>query len=263
MQSKELIWIEWFKPKHAEAVKKAFEGSLAILRSSELLIPSLKEWLREEIASEVESKIPDQEKLAEYESNWWKKQVKGASDDEGVRLAFLESKFLTPELLAKQFQINQDCREWAQKTWASSLSQLFIDQKDSFDEVTFKLMRIPSEKKLLASEIYHRIKAKESEFEKLAMEFGCGPERFPGGCLNKLTLNMPQPQLAARLKRMNPNELSMPFPVAEWLVIVEMVSTRPAKLDDQITSALLDKAFEKFLLHGSRRLADALCKGTL
>ena len=133
---------------------------------------------------------------------------------------------------------------------------MFLDQKDRFDQVTFNMVRLRIEQKYLANELYHRLIAKESQFEEIAMAYGNGPERLPGGCLNKLTLNTPQPKLAARLKRLNAGDISTPFNVAEWILIIEMISTRPAQLDLEIEQTLLDYALQKFLIFGSKKLAD-------
>ena len=73
--------------------------------------------------------------------------------------------------------------------------------------------------------------------------------------MNKVTLNTPQPRLAAQLRRLRPGELSSPFFVAEWLLLVQMISCRPAQLDEKIENILLDQALESFLQFGSERLA--------
>lgn len=259
-----MIWIEWFKPQHAEEVEATFRDSFEILRRSQLLQASLNEWLRQTIAREENCETPNQEWCRVEESRWWASQSKAPpAKEKEIRLAYLESKFLSQEILDEKIKIQVSCKEWAKKIWGSSLSQLFLDQKDLFDEVNFKMMRLPNNRKNLANEIYHRLKANEAKFDNLAMEYGHGPERMPGGCNNKLTLDKPQAQLSARLKRLSPGELSKPFVIAEWILLVKMVSSRPATLDEHISEALLQRALDKFLHFGATRLAEAMCDGRL
>ena len=256
-----MIWIDWFTPNHASEVKHCFNNSLESLRRSQLPLRVLKAWLREAIAKDIETWPEEEKEIKEIEEQWWKSKRKAPSEnDNEERINYLERIHLTEELLRKELRIELACQKWAKETWVSSLPQIFLDTKDKFDEVTFNMMRLPSEDKNLANELYHRLKAGEEKFEKIAMAYGHGPERLPGGALNKLMLNIPQPQLTERLKRMNPGELSLPFIVAEWVLIVEMKSTKPATLDADIEKILIDKALDRFLRFGVTRIADSLCE---
>ncbi len=261
MQSNEILWMDWFTPERESQVNECFASNLEVLRLSGALTKVLREWLREEMARDVEAWPEEADDLKEHLDQWWDLQKKAPpKDQDEERENYLKRNHMDTGLLKKKLRVELALKKWAIDNWTASVPQMFLDSKDLFDEVSFNMMRLPAAEKNLANELYHRLKAGESKFEELAMSYGHGPERLPGGSHNQMTLNMPQPKLSARLKALRPGELSLPFIVAEWVLIIEMKSTKPAELNDEISNLLIERAMDKFIKFGSRKIGEALCE---
>ena len=106
----------------------------------------------------------------------------------------------------------------------------------------------------MINEIYHQIKAKESSFEELAARYGHGAERRKGGCIRKTRLNTPQPILVEKIRSSKKGDLIPPFKLNEWYIIMEILETNPAQLDNDIQEELINEAFSSYLTYSANQL---------
>ena len=121
---------------------------------------------------------------ASLEANW-------ESQDEQQQLNELEKKwkekksfeglYLTQDTLRAKLRVTPATKIWCREHWADNVDSLFLNSKSYLTRASCRIIRIKN--KSLASELYHRIKAKETSFDEAARNFGEGPERNQGGLI--------------------------------------------------------------------------------
>ncbi|MFM7373405.1 MAG: peptidylprolyl isomerase, partial [Sphaerospermopsis kisseleviana] len=74
-----------------------------------------------------------------------------------------------------------------------------------------------------------------------------GPEAQTDGLVGPVELQSLHPMLARVLSVSQPQQLSPPTQIGEWIVIVRLEKLLPAQLDRQIRQRLLNERFQTWL----------------
>ena len=99
----------------------------------------------------------------------------------------------------------------------------------------------------LALELYHRLKARESTFAELSMQFGVGSEKFHGGLFKQQALENLPGTLGQFLRKIEPGEPTKPLKLGKQFVIVQLESYVPAEYGEATSSKLLDLELQQWL----------------
>ena len=117
-----------------------------------------------------------------------------------------------------------------------------MQKKSDIDRASCRLIRISD--KDLATELYHRIKAKETSFEDVARKYGEGTERLQGGLIPMQAMSSMPYGLAPLLERLKPSEVSTPLRLGQGFCMVELLKLTPSKLDESTADMLLREQFK-------------------
>ena len=260
MRSNKVIYREIFEGRLEQSYCSEIEPLNIYLQVGSSIVPTTKAWIKRQISSEVED--TDQIKIEAIEEveAWWKRQNINPESisTEKEKDDFLLNKNLTKETIEEISNINTKCKAWSRTQWEKFLPQLFLEKKDYYDQTKFKIIRIPRGEQKLANELYHRIKAKENTFEEIAEEYGHGTERMKNGCIQKMRLNSASPQLVEKLRSKDPGHLIPPFRLNEWYIMIEIIDSYSAKLDNKVEDMLIEEAFNSFLTYASNKLIQKL-----
>jgi len=215
----------WLTPERASLLLHQFAPCASILRQSGLWRAVLGYWVRLQISLEVEwfneAKKPNIDELV---IKWQEKNPEKAI-------------LLTDEEMRCKIRVPLAASLWSRQQWSHKLETLYLNSKNDLDQASCRLLRLDD--KNIAFELYHRIKAGESTFERASSEFGVGPERFNGGLINLQPLKHMPFGLAPLLERLKPGQLSMPLRLTPDFCLVQLISYEPCQLDSRTEDYLL------------------------
>jgi parvulin-like peptidyl-prolyl isomerase len=169
---------------------------------------------------------------------------------------------LACEQLAQQYQGRQDqginpeqlnniairqlkLEKFKEATWGQDLDSYFYQRKPQLDRAIYSL--ITTADIGIAQEIYFRIQEGEQSFAQLAREYAQGPEAQTDGLVGPVELQSLHPMLTKILSVSQPQQISPPTQIGEWLVIVRLEKLLPAQLDRQMRQRLLNERFQSWL----------------
>ena len=227
----------WLTLERLQCLEADFGNVVPLLLMSGLLNKTLDYWVRLEVAQEV---------LA---SNYWpedeRKQELDTLEQNWRRLHDPVELGLSDQQLRDKLLVSPCCRHWARKQWQQRLETLYLERKQLLDQASCRLLRVSD--KHLALELYHRIRAREANFESLSLEYGEGPERFKGGLLKLQPLAQMPLGLSPLLNRMEVGELLSPQRLGEGFVLVQLERFEPAPLDSATEEVLLAQELRTWL----------------
>lgn len=203
---------------------------LKLLNKYQLIPPLLKEVIIEQVIAQI-SCTPEEEQLAYEKLN---QQYQGQKE-QGISQEQLQS-MATRQLKLEKFK---------EVTWAKEIDSYFYQRKPQLDRVIYSL--ITTADIGIAQEIYFRIQEGEQSFNQLAQEYSQGPEAQTGGLVGPVELQSLHPLLVRILSTSQPQQLSLPTPIADWIVIVRLEKLLPAQLDYGMRQRLLNERFQSWL----------------
>jgi parvulin-like peptidyl-prolyl isomerase len=227
----------WCSPERLERLKRELGASASLLTVAGLLPRVVEYWVRRELAEEM-ARLPAwpaeerEAELDELEQAWHAKHDGAARG-------------LSPVQLRQKLLVAPGCSRWARMQWQQRLETLYLERKAQLDRASCRLLRVAD--KYLALELYHRIRAGESSFEKLALDYGEGPERLQGGLLALQPLAKLPLGLAPVLQQLQPGELTPPQRLGEGFALVQLEAFVPAPLDTAAENALLSQELNAWM----------------
>lgn len=201
-----------------------------LLVKHQLVPPLLKEVLIDQAIAEIDC-TPQEEQLA---CEQLAKQYQGRQD-QGISSEQLRNTAIRQLKLEK----------FKEATWAKDLDSYFYQRKPQLDRVIYSL--ITTADIGIAQEIYFRIQEGEQSFGQLAREYAQGPEAQTDGLVGPVELQSLHPMLTKVLSVSQPQQLSPPTQIGEWIVIVRLEKLLPAQLDKNLRQRLLNERFQTWL----------------
>ena len=217
----------WLTKERLDELSDLTLSARPLLLQAGLWRATLGYWVREQASLEAYWDPQDEEQaLDKLEEKW---RAKTTTD--GLNL--------DPEVLRAKLRVGPASAKWSRQQWGHRLDSLFLQAKSQLDRASCRVIRLSS--KPLATELYHRIKAKETSFEIAAREFGEGPERNQNGLIPLQPLGSIPFGLAPVLERLKPGQLSQPLRLGKGVCLVELVELGLSQLDEATGQALLDE----------------------
>jgi parvulin-like peptidyl-prolyl isomerase len=203
---------------------------LQILSKYQLVPQLLKEVVIDQAIAEI-SCNPEEEKLAceQLAQQYQGRQEQGISSEQISSIAIRQLKL----------------EKFKEATWGQDLDSYFYQRKPQLDRVIYSLITISDIG--IAQEIYFRIQEGEQSFAELAREYAQGPEAQTDGLVGPVELQSLHPMLARVLSISQPQQLSPPTQIGEWIVIVRLEKLLPAQMDRQMRQRLVNERFQSWL----------------
>ncbi|MBD2296349.1 peptidylprolyl isomerase [Anabaena sphaerica FACHB-251] len=203
---------------------------LQLLAKYQLVPPLLKEVVIDQAIAQIEC-TPQEEQLAceQLAQQYQGRQEQGISSEQLNNIAIRQLKV----------------EKFKEATWGQDLDSYFYQRKPQLDRVIYSL--ITTSDIGIAQEIYFRIQESEQSFAQLAREYAQGPEAQTDGLVGPVELQSLHPMLTRVLSVSQPQQLSPPTQIGEWIVIVRLEKLLPAQLDRQMRQRLLNERFQSWL----------------
>ena len=164
---------------------------------------------------------------------------------EEQRQAWAASHCLTEEDIEELATRQVKIEKFKLATWQEQLPSYFIRRKKELDQAIYSLIRTKDIG--IAQEIYFRLEEKEQSFAELAQQYSQGLEAETGGLLGPVEFgSLPLP-LAQKLRLSQCGQISRPFPLGEWIVIVRLDKFISAELNPMMCQRLLNEKFRNWL----------------
>ncbi|MCW6035089.1 peptidylprolyl isomerase [Spirulina subsalsa FACHB-351] len=135
--------------------------------------------------------------------------------------------------------------KFKEETWGAQVEEEFRNHSHVYDQVLFSL--IQSEAVEVVQELYFRLQEGEASFSELSTQYSQGPEARTNGLVGPLELRNIHPRLAQMLRISQPGQISPPFRVDQWLVIVRLERYISAELSPPLRQRLIEDKFEAWL----------------
>ncbi|MFM2060843.1 MAG: hypothetical protein RLZZ507_513 [Cyanobacteriota bacterium] len=203
---------------------------LQLVGKYQLVSPLLKEVVIDQAIAQIEC-TPQEEQLAceQLAQQYQGRQEQGINSEQLNNLAIRQLKL----------------EKFKEASWGQDLDSYFYQRKPQLDRVIYSL--ITTSDIGIAQEIYFRIQEGEQSFAQLAREYAQGPEAQTDGLVGPVELQSLHPMLTKVLSMSQPQQLSPPTQIGEWIVIVRLEKLLPAQLDRQMRQRLLNERFQSWL----------------
>ena len=156
-------------------------------------------------------------------------EIKGMSQEQLLAYASLEINFL----------------KWCESNYEGKVNSIFIQKKRDFTRLSYSLIRVKDRN--LAWEIFHRLEARESNFVELASKFSEGNESLAGGYIGEAEAIDIVDSIANKLLTMKDGEVSSPFEVEEFWVLIRLNKSKKPSLDKALKRRIVQECGEEYL----------------
>lgn len=203
------------------------EDICALLTSPHVLPHLLRELIVEQITATVECSTEELEAAFREKSQ--------LPQFRNLPPAHIE-RFLPRQLKLEKFK---------EENWGDIVEAEFAQHQTHYDQVLFSL--IQTDNLEIIQELYFRLREGEANFGELATQYSKGPEARTNGLVGPLELYNLHPKLSNMLRISQPGQVSPPFRVDQWVVIVRLERYLPAQFDQKLRQRLIDEKFESWM----------------
>jgi len=162
-------------------------------------------------------------------------------NEEGTRQQLERVGIQLDDLVAAE-ERRRRIRKFQEETWKASLPTYFLKRKSALDQVVYWLLR--TDDRLLARELYFRLKEGEEDFASLAAKHSQGSEAMTCGMLGPATIGSLAPALGKLLLESEPGIVRQPVQIGDWTVIVRLEKILPCQLDAAMEERLYDELLD-------------------
>ncbi len=142
---------------------------------------------------------------------------------------------------------------FAAHQFAPGLEERFLSSKSGRDEVIYSLLRVRDP--ALARELWIRLEEGEVTFAEAAQNYSEGPESHRKGIVGPIRIGDLHPkELADSLRLLRPGELTPPFQLNRWHVLLRLEQLTLSRFDDSMRKTLLLEDLNNFLEQRIQRL---------
>ena len=239
-----------------------FQSLLPFLRRNKLLTISVRKWIREQIAQDIESRKEYDDIILQNLNKWFMENSKGrlnfneSTNDEKKNL--LELNYMDEYLLEEYAENEAKAIIWARKKWEDQVPQIYLEDKEKFNSATINTVSVPTDEKGIAFEIYYGLKEKEYSIDQTNELFGEKVKCTKGGGLS-IKLDEAKEVMRKYIKSSKVGEITKPFRVDDRIVILEVLEYKEQELNKEIENKIIKDLLEKFIAVGIEQISDYLC----
>jgi len=194
--------------------------------------------LRLHVEESIAALVPlDEDQLQESRQRWL--------GDRDLQAA-LQSRSWSESDLTLHLHRQDALQRFAEQRFGPGLEESFLGTQGGRDQIVYSLIRCRDA--ALMREIWIRLEEGEMTFIEAATKHGEGPEAARKGVMGPLSIGSLQPpELRTKLRAMAPGEISAPWTLGEWNILLRLEQLTPARLDDETRKSLLSEQLEMFL----------------
>lgn len=177
------------------------------------------------------------------------------SDVLGDRLLqdYLSERSISETDFISELWLPQALMLFSQQHLGSALEESYLSLEGALDVVVYSFLRVKDF--ALARELWLRLEEGESSFAALANQYSEGPEKERMGIMGPVQLSAVHPiEFRERLRLLKVGELTSPFALGEWHILIRLEQYTPSKYDDETRSYLLKSRLNKFISHRVDRM---------
>jgi len=209
------------------------EGLIRRTNTSQALV---QRQIEEEILSLVA--LPEGQ-LAELEQQW--RQEQGVDSDDAVA-AWLAGRGWQADDLTLHLARPEALRRFGEQRFGPGLEEEFLRRKHELDQAIYSLLRVRDQG--LARELWIQLSEGEISF---ASRYSDGPEASTKGVIGPIAMGSLQPELAERLRSLQPGELRPPEALGPWWLLLRLEHYTPARFDAEMRQRLLTDQLTSWL----------------
>ncbi len=213
------------------------------LEKSNLLENIVKELI---ISQLIENIQINEEESNEILDNFIEK--KGLKNENKFK-EFLLQNNLSKNILHSKLIRSSKINKFFLKKFKSAAKQFFIQNKDSYNKVTYSLIRNSNAQ--LAKELYFQIDGKEANIYDLASKYSEGDEKFSKGVVGPVPISQSHKLIRQKIINSSEGELFEPFKIENWWIVLKLEKIFQTAFSDQIEFNICRDLFEKSVLKTS------------
>ena len=221
---------------HWTIAEDALQG---LIRRQELAPTLLKRCIEEEITALVALSEPC---INTLEQGFREQQ--SLKNDEDLK-AWLERKQWSEDDLRLNLARPEALKRFSEQRFGPGLEEHFLTRKSNLDTALYSLLRVRDPG--LARELWIQISEGEISLADAAAQYSDGPEASSRGLLGPMALGNLQPELAERLRHLQPGELRPPETLGPWTLLLRLEKLTPARLDAGMRQRLLQEQMDEWL----------------
>ena len=213
--------------------------SLKILIRHNLLKPLIKSEIIEKLINSVNI---DQLVLDESINNILK--TKGITSTEKLNL-FLKTNKITKDHLFLEIGQSIKRANYCKENFNHKVDSHFLKRKQNLDQVTYSLIRV--REPFIAREIFLQLTEENASFGDIAIKYSEGPEKQSRGLIGPTSLDQAHPLVIETLLKNDCGQITNPFIVEGWSIILKKESYTAAKLDEEMRMKMANELFESWV----------------
>ena len=218
---------------------KFSKESLEILIKHNLLKPLIKA----EIIDKLISSVNIEESIINQSVNNILKS-KGLSNTEQLDL-FLKTNKITKEHLFTEISQSIKRANYCKENFNHKVDSHFLKRKQNLDQVSYSLIRV--KEPFIAREIFLQLTEENANFGDIATEYSKGLEKNSRGLIGPISLDKAHPLIIEALLKNNCGQITNPFIVEGWSIILRKESYTPAKLDEPMRMQMANELFDAWV----------------
>ena len=222
-----------------QCLTKFSNESLEILIKHNLLKSLIKSEI---IDKSISSVIIEQSILDESVNNLLKS--KGISNTEKLEL-FLKTNKITKESLFLEISQSIKRAKYCKDNFNNKVDAHFLKRKQNLDQVTYSLIRVKEQ--FIAREIFLQLTEENINFGDIAIKYSQGLEKNSRGLIGPTPLDQAHPLIIEALLKNECGQITNPFIVEGWSIILRKESYTPAKLDETMRMKMANELFETWV----------------
>ncbi len=169
--------------------------------------------------------------------------------DEKKLQEFLLQNNLSKNILHSKLIRSNKIKQFFIKNFKSAAKEFFLKNKNSYDKVTYSLIRHSNFK--LAKELYLQIEGNEENIYELASKYSEGDEKFSKGIIGPVPISQSHDIIRQKISSCKEGELLEPFKIESWWIVLKLEKIFQTAFSDQIELNICRDLFEKSVLKTS------------
>ena len=254
-KSNSIIWYEWFNKERKARFEESTKSVWDLASRNSIGSTIFRKWLREEICSDIKDTAVNHDEIRLIEDRWLSNKKISTKKFETHRKQVLESCNISERNL-KIYCINELKAEvWAKELWNTAVEQIYLENKEDFDEIRLGIIKIPASEKGIALEIYQQLIEKEVKFSEIASKNPTATIKTnkTGTWYKRTGLKKEWSQVINSVKE---GEASLPIKIGEEYIILKLIEKLGNKLTTEIRDKIITSQMDKFLDFGVEQLLD-------
>ena len=235
-----------------QCLSKFSNDSLKILIKHNLL----KSLIKCEIIDKLISSVNIEQAILDESVNNILKS-KGISDTEKLDL-FLKTNNITKEHLFLEISQSIKRAQYCKEQFNHKVDSHFLKRKRNLDQVAYSLIRV--KEPFIAREIFLQLTEENANFGDIAIKYSEGLEKNSRGLIGPTSLDQAHPLVIEALLKNNCGQITNPFIVEGWSIILRKESYTPAKLDEPMRMKMANELFDTWVDKETRMEYDKLNK---